>query len=125
MLQSESADEDLEHFTDVLEDAKEVTHDVSSDPIKSICSNAFLKEMDETKVVDSCHFSSEKNDLASRISCGDSEKESLKFCEKTTSVIRYNPRHREPAYWYFSFTLCFIISLSSFQYSLSIIIILS
>lgn len=111
MLQNESVDEDLEHFTDIQED----TFDGS---IKSLGSNLRVKGIDETRdqsflANENFGDDSENCKFKDRSSSGDAivdmknEKlqpiirEGVEPCIKAPISARYDPRHREPSYWYF------------------------
>ncbi|CAA6670571.1 unnamed protein product [Spirodela intermedia] len=106
MLQNESVDEDLEHFTDIQEDTKEITDATFGGSIKSLCSNLRVKEMNFGDNSENCKF---KVRSSSGDAIVDMKNEKLKSliregmepCIKTPLSARYDPRHREPSYWYF------------------------
>lgn len=96
MLQSESVDDDVEHFADIVEDPQNLDH------------TATLNKM-QNPVVDECGLSTslEVKDLlplASGEVCnsgGDNlhREQNLSSTDTYTLPAGYNPKHREPSYW--------------------------
>ncbi|XP_078443906.1 CCAAT-binding factor isoform X1 [Wolffia australiana] len=97
MLQSESADEDLEHFVDIREDEEEV-----ADPATERIDRNLL-------TAENCELSSSDSKPKATNPSGDgtidaknerlkSDREAAEPCIVTSSTVRYNPHHREPSF---------------------------
>lgn len=124
LLQNESTDEDLEHFEDIVEETDDQTstkldqpnNDTESVPVGD--SNSVEDDSSQEEGVSTSSDSeSDVSDEADDLLVGDA----LKDVEETKPVpdqsrgkpqasdVRsslpggYNPRHREPSYWYFYF----------------------
>lgn len=123
ILQNESADDDNEHFEDVLEDAENKFETTPDKP--NICEVACSREAHETNSSDSSseqgggstfgsedEVSDEGDDLfaagvlngsrESKVGSDHASPQSLVSNDKLKASLPggYNPRHREPSYWY-------------------------
>lgn len=103
VLQNELIDEDVEHFEDIPEDDEYVANPrknedapapSESDGNASDDANDLLLEGGQHNLKDSKPIT-DGSDLAS----GDKT-------ARSTSPGGYNPRHREPLYWYFTLLCC-------------------
>lgn len=126
MLQNELIDEDLEHFEDIAEDDAHETNPKQNELTKSasaplsagngLNSDPLPREDGSAPAVFEGNASDEANNLLL---------ESDKDKTNTKSILPggYNPRHREPLYWYLSSFCCSalnIIEMSSFDCGLEL-----
>lgn len=117
LLQSESADEDNEHFEDIMEETENQQIYPSNDatvPNSNEIVNSGSDDTSSQNEVESKSSYSEDNisDEADDLILKESLNE-MKDAETPSNGVKpslpggYNPRHREPSYWYHSFlSLC-------------------
>lgn len=118
LLQSESADEDNEHFEDIMEETENQQINPSKKPEKAVDATVPNSNKRVNSVSDD---TSSQDEVESKSSCSDDNisdeaddlilKENLnemKDTETPSNSVKpslpggYNPRHREPSYWYHS-----------------------
>lgn len=124
ILQNESADDDDEHFEDVLEDAEDKVYTIPDKPIVcEVASSGEALETDDDSDLSldeggsatsesEDEVSDDGDDLFAAGVLNDSQeskggpdhagRQSLVSNDKVRSSLPggYNPRHREPSYWY-------------------------
>lgn len=130
MLRNESVDEDLEHFEDVVEETDNRPSDTSTEQendVKLVTGTDDAKSDSESSedeedipASDSEEdVSDEPEELIIRDNSKDLQKSKTPShhapqpptASKSLLPGGYNPRHREPSYWYFLFHLFLPVSL--------------
>lgn len=124
MLQNESVDEDLEHFEDIVEDTdterhmpskgeeNNVEHDQSRDKANPESdssededdSSASSSEEDVSDDAEELHIEDDSKEFQKSQPPFDRNGNQLQISSTGSSLPGgYNPRHREPSYWYVCF----------------------
>lgn len=108
VLQKETVDDELEHFEDVIEDPEDASNHPSS---RSQISSVVSASKDSGKLKNSNHKKDYNSDSEDCLTSGnklkdvtDGNKQEAQAPNTTFALpAGYNPRHREPSYWYSSF----------------------
>lgn len=99
MLQSESVDDDIEHFEDIVES--------TDNPAISSTMPDKHNDILATQKYNSDTEGGSDNINQVKLVAGDEKDETNASTNGSTLHALYNPRHREPSYWYCLFNLIF------------------
>lgn len=100
-LQNESVDDDLEHFVDIIEEPQNSSAVPSSKTPGS--SGAYAAAFDSVKPPASYACVHDDSDGEDHVNDGTQFQSGYanKGPGQESSAVGYDPRHREPSYWYF------------------------
>lgn len=105
LLQSESVDDDLEHFEDIIESPEGLTvapsgNSINSDELPTSLGGKILTDLvhDEEDHDLEVEVGCENRSKRENVSEGNRE-ENHTTNEGSTLPAGYNPRHREPSFW--------------------------
>lgn len=107
VLQNESVDDGIEHFEDIVENPEDPAI-ASTSPIKQDGMLASLEKYNSDGEDDSDATKQVK------VSASDEKGQTNASAEGSTSHVLYNPRHREPSYWYCLFNPIFCMKFSDY-----------
>jgi ribosome biogenesis protein MAK21 len=100
VLQNESVDDGVEHFEDIVENPEEAAI-ASTTPNKQDGMLASLEKYNSDAEDDS------DTTKQANVTAGDEKGQTNGSAAGSTSHVLYDPRHREPSYWYCLFILYF------------------